>query len=305
MSIAYGYIRVSTLDQVQGTSLESQRDDIMRYYDYRLKPKGVEWGGVFSDPAVSGSIKLKDRKAGAQMFERVAKGDHVLFSRMDRCFRSMSDSVECLGFWINWGVGVHLVKEGFEVSNDNPMGKYFAYLLAMFAEIERERIRCRVTEGKLKIAQEGYWIKPCPHGYRPVSWTIKPGQKKRWKLEPCPQQRNMMMLIYWMREVKCMSYDDIARYFRGDNDAGKPFARPVLSKNSHRILFKPWSEETFSHSVCMCVRYLRAWLKICAAEGRDPATGIRTSQGATHLPWVIMEPPATNPESAGKSPAVS
>jgi hypothetical protein len=50
MPVAYGYVRCSHDKQAEsGLGEEGQRQEILRYYETNLKPKGAEWGKFFED----------------------------------------------------------------------------------------------------------------------------------------------------------------------------------------------------------------------------------------------------------------
>lgn len=84
------YIRVSTSEQViHGKSLEAQLGNLQRYADEH----GMHVVGVFADEGQTARKELKKRKAIHQLLEAVKRDeiDVILFWRMDRWFRSVSD----------------------------------------------------------------------------------------------------------------------------------------------------------------------------------------------------------------------
>ena len=92
---AYGYCRVSTVDQVNGTSLESQQDRITAI----AKLHGYELVEIFIEGGVSGKIPLKHREEGKRLLQLVQDGDVIIASKMDRLFRSLSDAVAMSKKW--------------------------------------------------------------------------------------------------------------------------------------------------------------------------------------------------------------
>lgn len=84
------YIRVSTSEQlVHGKSLEAQKDYLTSY----AKDHGMIPVGVYADEGKTARKELKKRKAIHALLEDVKAGkiDVILFWRLDRWFRNMSD----------------------------------------------------------------------------------------------------------------------------------------------------------------------------------------------------------------------
>ncbi len=84
------YIRVSTSDQmIHGKSLEAQTDYLTRY----AKEHGMVVSGIYADEGKTARKELKKRKAIHQLINDVKAGkiDVILFWRLDRWFRNMSD----------------------------------------------------------------------------------------------------------------------------------------------------------------------------------------------------------------------
>ncbi len=73
MSKAYGYIRVSREEQVEsGLSLEAQEQTARGFWEPNLKAKGLEWGGLWVDEAVSAfSRALLRRPSGNARITRI------------------------------------------------------------------------------------------------------------------------------------------------------------------------------------------------------------------------------------------
>ena len=86
-----GYIRVSSTDQADNTSLKAQRRQIESY----CQLKGIELVEIFSDPAVSGGKPLAHRPAGSRLIEKIALKEIncVVLSKLDRGFRSFVPAI--------------------------------------------------------------------------------------------------------------------------------------------------------------------------------------------------------------------
>jgi DNA invertase Pin-like site-specific DNA recombinase len=196
MPTCYGYCRVSTDGQAQnGTGLDAQKDAIERYYRYKLEPLEFTWGGFFIDPAVSGSVPLFEREAGAEMDARLERGDAVLFAKLDRGFRKFADFALVFQDWRDRGIAIHLIAEGIDLSETNPIGEAMAAMMSVFAELEwdrscersREAMTIRKKQGKATNGYAGY-------GFRYV------GPKAKRRRVPDEQERAVMEEIVRWRE---------------------------------------------------------------------------------------------------------
>lgn len=140
----YGYARVSTLEQVEGTSLETQERRVRATALYL----GEELDRMFVDAGVSGSMPLDQRTAGGSLICAVKSGDTVIASKLDRMFRSAADALNTLTWFRENGVKLILCDMGMEPVTENGVAKLMFSVLAAMAEFERERIRERTVDGK-------------------------------------------------------------------------------------------------------------------------------------------------------------
>lgn len=145
------YVRVSTLEQVEeGYSLGEQEDRLRKYCE------AMEWQlvKVYVDPGYSGGNM--ERPALKEMISEVEKGnaDIVLVDKLDRLSRSQFDTLYMIQkiFTANNTAFVSRA-EAFDTST--PFGRAMVGILAVFAELERERIKERMKEGKAGRAKEG------------------------------------------------------------------------------------------------------------------------------------------------------
>jgi putative DNA-invertase from lambdoid prophage Rac len=158
----YGYLRVSTVEQVEGQSLAVQERRVRAVGDF--VGSGVE--RVFCDAGVSGSVGLADRDAGAELVRHMKTGDVIIVSKLDRMFRSASDALAWLETFKQQGVKLILCDIGVEPVTENGISKLFFTILAGMAEFERERIRERCDEGiRAKKASGGHTGGRPPFGY--------------------------------------------------------------------------------------------------------------------------------------------
>ncbi len=162
---AVGYCRVSSLDQTNGTSLESQKAQIEAY----ASMKGLELLDVLVDPGVSGSIPLSERPAGRELVKKLESGQAqaVIMCKLDRGFRSASDCLTTVEYWKEKGISLHILNlGGTTIDTGSPTGKFFLTVMAGAAELERNLIRERCIEGRRARKAEGKRIGEVPFGFR-------------------------------------------------------------------------------------------------------------------------------------------
>lgn len=150
---AFVYIRVSTQEQAEeGYSLGEQESRLQRY----CEAMNWECVKVFSDPAYSGSNM--ERPALKQMIKAIERNEAeiVLVDKLDRLSRSQFDTLYLIKkVFIPHNVAFVSRAESFDTST--PFGRAMIGILAVFAELERERIKERMAEGKIGRAKAGLY----------------------------------------------------------------------------------------------------------------------------------------------------
>ncbi len=140
----YGYCRVSTDRQAnEGESLGVQERQLQGY----VTMLGMKLDRVFVERGVSGSIPLADRPEGAAMLAALHSGDLVVSPKLDRVFRSALDALQQTETLRARGVSLHLLDLGGDIAG-NGLSRLFMTIAAAFAELERDRIRERITQVK-------------------------------------------------------------------------------------------------------------------------------------------------------------
>lgn len=129
----YGYVRVSTLKQQDGNSIEAQEKE--------LKEKGAD--GIVTE-IYTGSTT--DRPKFNELIETLAPGDTLMVTKIDRFARTVQEGLATIDQLLAKGVTVNILNMG--VVNDTPIGKLTRTILLAVAEFEREMIIQRTQEGK-------------------------------------------------------------------------------------------------------------------------------------------------------------
>ena len=193
---AYGYIRVSSAEQIKGTSLSEQQRQIENYSALRE----IELLGIIVDPAIKGEIPIHLRPEGKRLVEAIHTGtiDTVIICKLDRAFRSASDCLVRVEEWEKIGIGLHILNiSGQTIDTTSPMGKFFLTIMAGAAELEKNLIKERCNSGRAARKAEGRRIGCIPFGFtadekgvlyeNPVEQSvlveIKSLRKKRFTLQ--------------------------------------------------------------------------------------------------------------------------
>ncbi len=145
-----GYIRVSGMDQVKGTSLEDQEDKIRKYcvgYDYELV-------NVYKDKAKTGT-KIDARPELLQMIAdgKAGKFEKVVFRKMSRFGRNARDILNLFHEFESMGISLVSIDEQFDTGTS--MGKVVRTMLAAFAELDRDQTVEKLAGGKRYLLEKG------------------------------------------------------------------------------------------------------------------------------------------------------
>ena len=160
----YIYTRVSTSMQVDGCSLDAQRDKLRKYAEY----EDMEIAGEYSDEGFSGK-NIQGRHEFQQMLQDIQDCkdgvEYVLVFKLSRFGRNAADVLNSLQLMQDFGVNLICVEDGIDSSKDS--GKLMISVLSAVAEIERENIRTQTMAGREQKAREGKWNGGfAPYGYR-------------------------------------------------------------------------------------------------------------------------------------------
>ena len=160
----YLYTRVSTSMQVDGYSLDAQRDKLRKYAEY----EDMVVAGEYSDEGFSGK-NIQGRHEFQRMLQDIQDGkdgvEYVLVFKLSRFGRNAADVLNSLQLMQDFGVNLICVEDGIDSSKDS--GKLMISVLSAVAEIERENIRTQTMAGREQKAREGKWNGGfAPYGYR-------------------------------------------------------------------------------------------------------------------------------------------
>ncbi len=167
----YIYTRVSTSMQVDGYSLDAQKEKLRRYADFQ----NMYIAGEYCDEGKSGK-NIGGRPDFQRMLSDIESGkdhiDYVLVFKLSRFGRNAADVLGTLQQMQDYGVNLICVEDGIDSSKDS--GKLMISVLSAVAEIERENILVQTMEGRKQKAREGKWNGGfAPYGYKLINGELK------------------------------------------------------------------------------------------------------------------------------------
>ena len=165
----YIYTRVSTSMQVDGYSLDAQKDKLRKYAEFQE----FEIAGEYSDEGKSGK-NVEGRPEFLKMLRAIEDGkdgvSFVLVFKLSRFGRNAAEVLTSLQRMQDYGVNLICVEDGIDSSKDS--GKLMISVLSAVAEIERENILVQTMEGRRQKAREGKWN----GGFAPYGYKLENGE---------------------------------------------------------------------------------------------------------------------------------
>ena len=186
----YIYTRVSTEMQVDGYSLEAQKERLRS----EAKHRGMKIVGEYSDEGKSGK-NVSGRPEFKRMMQDIKSGKDdvqvVCVFKLSRFGRNAADTLNSLQFMEDYGVNLLCVEDG--IDSAGAAGKLIISVLASVAEIERSNISEQTMAGRRQKARDGKWNGGfAPYGYQLVN---KEGEKTK-VLVINEEEAELVRLIY-------------------------------------------------------------------------------------------------------------
>jgi len=147
MTMVYGYIRASTIEEVKQGSNERQKDLIEKF----CKERGYDLK-IYEDQAKSGAST--DRPAFQKMLTELDGANIIVVTKIDRMARSLIDLLSTIQLLEKKGIGFISIQDP-GIDTTSPNGKLLLQILGAFAEFERNLINQRTKAGKEKAKQRG------------------------------------------------------------------------------------------------------------------------------------------------------
>lgn len=206
LPFAYGYGRASHEDNMD--SIPDQIERITQYYRDHLATV-CQWGGVHWDtqPVSASKTAFPKRKIGKHLIELMRPGDHIIFDKIDRIWRSIQDFVNLMQYFKNQRITVHFKDmRGCTVAMNTPMGDFMLTLMVAIAELESHTTSHRIKERQAAMRNNGEYASggsTVPYGCK-----IEIIMKKR-RLVWNEQHRKTMAEIVRLVDVEKKSFSEV------------------------------------------------------------------------------------------------
>ena len=146
------YTRVSTTMQVDGYSLDAQKEKLKRYAEFQ----NMEIVNEYSDEGKSGK-SVEGRPEFQRMLDNIENGtdevQFVLVFKLSRFGHNAADVLNSLQRMQDFGVNLICVEDGIDSSKDS--GKLMIYVLSAVTEIEGlEKQHRQLTGAKARLGQQ-------------------------------------------------------------------------------------------------------------------------------------------------------
>lgn len=148
----FGYVRVSTDNQLENYSVEEQTERIKAY----CAAKGWTLLHTYIDGGYSGGNT--NRPALQKMLEAIKGGGAaaVVVYKLDRLSRSQKDTLTLIeDSFLSHNTDFISINENFDTST--PFGRAMIGILSVFAQLEKDQITERFTMGRIGRSKAGYF----------------------------------------------------------------------------------------------------------------------------------------------------
>ena len=176
---AVAYIRVSSISQVEGHSLDAQE----RLFKNLCKNRDWEIIRIYREEGKSAHVEaIARRPVFRQLLEDARRGDFdaAVVHTLDRWSRNQRVTLETLGYLAKSNVSLVSITENIDYTT--PQGRLFTQMLGSFAEYFSGALANHVSKGLEQRAYEGKHTGGIPFGYESC-WTGAKGNREK-KCEP-------------------------------------------------------------------------------------------------------------------------
>lgn len=240
------YCRVSSTEQVQGTSLSNQKEACLEY----AERKNLNVVKTFTERGESATAANRTEFLKALEYCREHKDtiDAFIVWKIDRFARNTTDHFAVRAKLIQYGATLHSVTEPI---TDDPQGKLMETMLAGFAEFENEVRKQRCQAGMVSRLKEGIWCwKP------PIGYTHSKKRRDKRKTHPDEPDPERFYLIQKALKLYAKGEYNISELTaklnewgfktREGKDAYKQLVETILKNKFYAgILENPWNGEEY------------------------------------------------------------
>ena len=216
--IAVGYTRVSSVMQLEGTSLEDQDRRLVAY----MTEQGWQQLELLTDPAESGRDGRRPGLKRLKLLIREGRVQIVVVDRIDRIARHLGTFLEFLDLLRRHRVKLVSLREGIDYRQ--PWGKLVLYILGALAEFYSDNLSNEIRNKRLMDAvngrlaptyRMGYCMGNCstctdPNGRSYCPYYGGPDQRGGAFRIPHPVESVAVQLMFEWYVSGSMSFADVA-----------------------------------------------------------------------------------------------
>ncbi len=202
----YLYTRVSTEMQIDGYSLEAQKQLLID----EAKHRGFTIIGEYSDEGKSGK-NISGRPEFQRMLNDIADetkehADYVFVFKLSRFGRNAADTLSSVRTMKKYNTSLLCVKDGLDSGTST--GNLMIAVLAAVAEIERENIREQTMAGREQKARDGKWN----GGFAPYGYMLVADSALGIKKLVINEEAELIRLIYKKYAETTLGYNGVAKW---------------------------------------------------------------------------------------------
>ena len=149
MTLVFGYVRSSTVQEVKQGSNERQKEILVNFF------KAKDWDyQIYEDKGKTGANMERD--GFKRMLDDIEKEKPyaVVVAKIDRYARSLIDLLNSIQDLEQKGIGFISVQDS-GIDTTSPNGRLLLQILGAFAEFERNMINSRTSAGREKAMAKG------------------------------------------------------------------------------------------------------------------------------------------------------
>lgn len=238
------YCRVSSQDQVQGTSLENQQTACEEY----AKRKGITVEKIFIERGESATTA--NRTEFLKALEHCGKSKNTgafIVWKLDRFARYTTDHFAVRAMLSKYNTTLHSVTE--PITND-PQGQLMETMLAGFAQFENEIRKQRCTSGMQGSLRKGLYIWDSKFGYKRPKKSVKRVTEPDIFDEPRASLLRKGMLLYAEGNTSISELEELSKEWGLYTRTGKTLYKQRWSelledKYFAGVLTDPWTNEEY------------------------------------------------------------
>ena len=219
------YVRVSSFEQIDGTSLESQERLCKEY----AKRENLNVLQIYIEKGESAKTANRTQFIKAISFcsEKKNKVSSFIVYKIDRFSRNQTDYAIVKQKLQKYGTEIRSVSEKID---DTPSGKLMEVMLSGFAEFDNNVRTERSVNGMKERLKQGIWVWPAPIGYYRT--------EKGANLTPDPKLAPYIKMAFEEYAKGTHTFESLAKFL---NERGfiSRHGKPVILQMVEKIIKNP------------------------------------------------------------------